>query len=91
MRLRRYGDSRAITTGAFGRWLGRNRVAVEVLIGVAAAAVILAVRPIGTGRIVLTAVAALVLLVLVELVQRPPSADGPTDPAPTPADDSVAA
>jgi hypothetical protein len=82
VRLRRYGDSRAITTGAFGRWLGRNRVAVEVLIGVAAAAVILAVRPIGTGRIVLTAVVALVLLVLVELLQRPPAS--------APADDSVA-
>ncbi|MBF4573049.1 hypothetical protein ITJ64_11020 [Herbiconiux sp. VKM Ac-1786] len=86
VRLRRYGDSRAITTGAFGRWLGRNRVAVEVLIGVAAAAVILAVRPIGTGRIVLTAVVALVLLVLVELLQRPPTSGAPTGPA----DDSVA-
>ncbi|NYD70872.1 hypothetical protein [Herbiconiux flava] len=82
-RLRSYGDGRAITTGAFGRWLGRNRVAVEVLIGVVAAAVILAVRPIGTGRIVLTAVVALVLLVVVELLQRPP--------APAPIDDAEAA
>ncbi|MCS5713656.1 hypothetical protein NVV95_03700 [Herbiconiux sp. CPCC 205716] len=72
-RLRRYGDSRAITTGAFGRWLGRNRVLVEVVIGVAAAAVILAVRPIGIGRIVLVAVIAMVLLVVVELLQRPPA------------------
>jgi hypothetical protein len=70
-KLRAIGDARGISTGAFGRVLGRQRVLIQVLIGVAAAAFILFVRPLSTGQIIWTAVIAVVLLLLVELLQRP--------------------
>ncbi len=70
-RLRRVGDRRGISTGAFGRFLGRQRVLVQVLIGVIAAAIIVFVRPLSTGQIVWTAVAAVLLLLVVEVLQRP--------------------
>ncbi len=70
-RLRAAGDERGISTGAFGRVLGKQRVLIEALIGVAAAALILFVRPLSTGQIIWTAVVAVVLLLLVEVLQRP--------------------
>lgn len=71
-RLRRYGDTRGITTGAIGRRLGRQRRLVEVLIALIGAALILFVRPITIGGVVGTAVTVVLLLLLVELLQRPP-------------------
>jgi hypothetical protein len=70
-KLRAVGDARGISTGAFGRVLGKQRVLIQVLIGVAAAALILFVRPLSTGQIIWTAVIAVVLLLLVEVLQRP--------------------
>jgi hypothetical protein len=78
-RLRSFGDTRGISTGSFGVLLGRFRLAVEVLIGVAAAAFVLLVRPLSTGQTIGTAVVAIVLILLVELLQRP--APGSPDPA----------
>ena len=52
---------------------------MEVLIGVAAAAFVLLVRPLSTGQTIGTAVVAIVLILLVELLQRP--APGSPDPA----------
>lgn len=71
-RLRRVGDSRGISTGSFGRRLGRHRVLVQVLIGLGAAAIILLIRPLSTGQIIWTAVVAVLVLLIVELLQRPP-------------------
>lgn len=71
-RLRRVGDARGISTGSFGRLLGRQRVLIQVLIGLGAAAIILFIRPLSTGQIIWTAVVAVVLLLVVELLQRPP-------------------
>ncbi|MGD8169924.1 hypothetical protein ACEXOS_022145 [Herbiconiux sp. P16] len=70
-KLRAVGDARGISTGAFGRVLGKQRVLIQVLIGVAAAAFILFLRPLSTGQIIWTAVIAVILLLLVELLQRP--------------------
>lgn len=70
-RLRRIGDDRGISTGRFGVRLGRYRIIVQILVGVAAAALILFVRPLSTGQIVWTAVVAVVILLLVELLKRP--------------------
>jgi len=71
VRLRRIGDARGISTGRFGTGLARYRVLVQVLVGVAAAAIILFVRPLSTGQIIWTAVVAVIVLLLVELLQRP--------------------
>jgi hypothetical protein len=70
-RLRRAGDARGITTGAAGRVLERQRVLVRAVIAVGAASIVLFVRPIGTAQIVWTAVVAVLLLVVVELLRRP--------------------
>jgi hypothetical protein len=78
-RLRAYGDSRGISTGSFGAFLGRYRLFVEVLVGAAAAAFILLVRPLSTGQTITTALVAIVLILVVELLQRP-AADDPIEP-----------
>ncbi|WP_066043228.1 hypothetical protein [Herbiconiux solani] len=70
-RLRRLGDARGVTTGAFGRFLGRQRTLVEAAIAVLAALFVLLVRPITVGQTVWTAVIAVVLILLVEILQRP--------------------
>lgn len=74
-RLRRAGDERGIGTGRFGARLAKYRIVVQVLVGVGAAAVILFVRPLSTGQIIWTAVVAVVVLLLVELLQRPAPVD----------------
>ncbi|WP_440710820.1 hypothetical protein [Herbiconiux sp. YIM B11900] len=71
-RLRRAGDRRGISTGSFGRFLGRQRVLTQVLIGLGAAALIVFIRPLSTAQIIWTAVVALLLLLVVEVLQRPP-------------------
>lgn len=82
-RLRRIGDERGISTGSFGLFLGRYRVVVQVVVGLGAAAIILFVRPLSTGQIIWTAVVAVLLLLLVELLQRP-APPAPEPPAPEP-------
>ncbi|SFR72500.1 hypothetical protein SAMN05428970_1372 [Agromyces sp. CF514] len=62
---------RGLTTGAFGAWLGRQRVLVFSVIALGAVAVILFSRPISTALVVWTIIIALLLVALVELLQRP--------------------
>ncbi|PJJ61882.1 hypothetical protein [Compostimonas suwonensis] len=69
--LRRLGDSRGLGTGRFGRWLYTQRTLVTVVIAVGASAIILFVRPLTVGLIVWTAVIALLLVALREILQRP--------------------
>ncbi|GAA1510370.1 hypothetical protein BJ978_000103 [Agromyces terreus] len=71
--VRRSAAERGLTTGSFGAWLGRQRGVVFGVIMLAAVAVILFVRPISTGLVVWTLVIALVLIAIVELLQRPPA------------------
>lgn len=68
---RRFGDRFNLSTGPVGRWLDRQRVLLRVLIALGAAAIILFVRPISSGLIIWTAVLALVLVLIVELLRRP--------------------
>jgi hypothetical protein len=84
-RLRRIGDERGISTGAFGRVLARQRVVIQVLVGLAGAAVILFVRPLSIGQIIGTAVVVVVLLLVVEVLQRPSNETGPGGDAGAPA------
>ncbi|MEL4320638.1 hypothetical protein WJX64_16610 [Leifsonia sp. YIM 134122] len=69
--VRAAGAKRGVTTGRFGEWLYRQRVVVRVAIAVIAAAVVLFVRPLSPALIIWTAVIAIVLLGISELLQRP--------------------
>ncbi|KQM82810.1 hypothetical protein [Agromyces sp. Leaf222] len=69
--VRRAAAARGLTTGSFGAWLGRQRVLVFSLITLGAVAVILFTRPITVSLVVWTIVVALLLVALVELLQRP--------------------
>jgi len=69
--VRRSAAERGLTTGSFGAWLGRQRVLVFALITLGAVAVILFTRPITVSLVVWTIVVALLLIALVELLQRP--------------------
>ncbi|MFF2370980.1 hypothetical protein [Agromyces sp. NPDC058110] len=69
--LRRSAAERGLTTGAFGAWLGRQRVLVFSLIALGGVAVILFSRPITTSLVVWTIVVVLLLVLIVELLQRP--------------------
>jgi hypothetical protein len=71
--VRRAAAERGLTTGSFGAWLGRQRAVVFGVIMLAAVALILFVRPVSTGLVVWTLVIALVLIAIVELLQRPPA------------------
>ncbi|MGI9822579.1 hypothetical protein [Agromyces sp. Marseille-Q5079] len=70
--VRHSAARRGLTTGSFGAWLGRQRAVVFSIIMLGAVAVILFVRPVSTGLVVWTIVIALVLVAIVELLQRPP-------------------
>jgi hypothetical protein len=69
--LRRAGDERGITTGAVGVWIGTHITVIRAGLAVAAAAVLLVVRPLTASVIIWTAVVALLLLLAVLLVSRP--------------------
>ncbi|WP_147309125.1 hypothetical protein [Agromyces sp. PvR057] len=71
--VRRSAAARGLTTGSFGAWLGRQRTVVFSVIMLGAVAVILFVRPVSTGLVVWTIVIALILVAIVELLQRPPA------------------
>ncbi|WP_157415246.1 hypothetical protein [Agromyces allii] len=69
--VRRSAAARGLTTGSFGAWLGRYRGVVFAVIALGAVAVILFTRPISLGLVVWTIVIALLLVALVEMLQRP--------------------
>jgi hypothetical protein len=62
--------ARGLDTGAFGSWLGRNRVLVRTLIAVLAVLWLFAMRPLSIGDIVLVLVVALLVGWIFELLQR---------------------
>lgn len=72
-RLRVAAEDAGVTTGRFGEVLYRSRRLAHVLIGLGAAAVAIFWRPLPVSVIIWTAVLALVLVLLVELLQRPPA------------------
>jgi len=73
--IRSSAERRGGTTGTFGVWLYSVRRFARVAVALVAAAVVLFVRPLSPGVIIGTAVTALVAILLIELLQRPP-ADG---------------
>lgn len=77
--LRTWAEGHGITTGAVGEWMYRQRMFLRIAIGLIAAIIILVSRPLSVSVIVWTAVIALIVLVLEELAQRPPSVVVPLD------------
>ena len=72
-RLRLAAADAGVTTGRFGDFLYHYRRLAHVLIGLAAAAVAIFWRPLTPPVIIWTAVLALLAVLLVELLQRPPT------------------
>jgi hypothetical protein len=83
--VRRSAAAHGVTTGAFGTWLDRWRGGAYALIVVVASAVVLFTRPITVGLVVWTVVLALLALVLVELLRRPPGSPAAREAAIEPA------
>ena len=70
-RLRGSAERHGVTTGRTGEWLYEQRVLLRVLIGAVAAIVVLFVRPLTPGLVIWTLVLAVIVLWILELVQRP--------------------
>jgi len=64
-------ESRGVSTGVAGEWLYQQRVLLRTAVGVIASAVVIFARPLSIGLIVWTAVVALLVIAILELVQRP--------------------
>lgn len=62
-------DQQGLSTGAFGRWLGSHRGWVGAAVGVVAAGVLLLNRPWSIGQLVWTAVVALLVVALAQLLE----------------------
>ena len=87
-RLRDYGDTRGVSTGPVGEWLGRYRTVVRVAVVAVAALVLLLAGSPTPALVIGTALVAGVVIVLLELLARPPRPDA-APPADVP--DAVAA
>lgn len=66
---RRQLAERGLDTGGFGRWLGRNRILVRILIAVVAVLWLFALRPLGFGDVVLVVVTSLIAGFMLEFLQ----------------------
>lgn len=69
---RRQLAARGLHTGAFGTWLGRQRVLVRSLVAVLAVLWLFALRPLSVGDVVLVLVVAFGAAWILELLQRRP-------------------
>jgi hypothetical protein len=75
--LRRAASGHGLSTGRVGSWVTAQRRVLYVLVAIGAAAAILLLRPLTVSVVVTTAVAAMVALVLISLVERPAESRGP--------------
>lgn len=72
-RIRAAAEVRGATTGKFGSWVYRARRYLRIAVALVAAAVVLLVRPLTPAIILWTAFGALVVILLIEILQRPPA------------------
>jgi hypothetical protein len=70
--MRAAADRHGISTGRTGEWMYSQRTLIRAAIAVIAAAIVLFMRPITTPLVVWTLVIAVAVLVVFELLQRPP-------------------
>jgi hypothetical protein len=81
---RRGAERHGITTGRAGVWMYRQRVLLRVIVGLIAAAIVVFLRPLTPPVIVWTAVVAVVVIAVLELLSRPPmEADAEADAVPS--------
>ncbi|QDZ14877.1 hypothetical protein [Humibacter ginsenosidimutans] len=81
--VRRGAERHGITTGRVGEWMYAQRILLRVIVGLAAAAVVVFLRPLTPPVIIWTAVIAVLVIAVLELVSRPPAVDASTqEPAP---------
>ncbi|MBO0594352.1 hypothetical protein I2485_07205 [Nesterenkonia sp. E16_7] len=73
--LRAAAENAGVTTGRFGAFLHRARRSIRIGITVIGAAVVLLLRPLTPEVILWTVCGALLAIVLLELLQRPPSVE----------------
>ncbi len=69
--VRNSAEKHGITTGAVGQWIYRQRVLLHTLIALIAAALVLFVRPLTVGLVVWTLVISVIVIVILEFIQRP--------------------
>ncbi|WP_043441074.1 hypothetical protein [Arthrobacter sp. L77] len=74
-RVRAAAEGNGATTGRFGAFLYRARRYIRIAIAVVGAAIVLFVRPLTPGVTLWTAFGALIAILLLELLQRPPAVD----------------
>lgn len=72
-RVRASAQQSGVNTGGFGRWLFRTKRYLRITVAVLAAVIVLFVRPLTPAVIIWTAVLALLMILLIELLQRPTS------------------
>ncbi|TFD44323.1 hypothetical protein E3T33_09170 [Cryobacterium sp. TMT1-2-1] len=75
-RIRASMESSGVSTGPFGEWLHRASRYVRIAVALAAGAVALFVRPLTPAIILWTAVLALIVILLLEVLRRPPVEPG---------------
>jgi hypothetical protein len=91
--LRRWAEGRGVSTGRVGEWLYAQRLLTRIIVGVGFAVAIILLRPLTVGTIIAAAAIALGVVVLLTLVERPPTGvrapiahgagRGPSRPLPT--------
>lgn len=69
--LRDAAEKRGLTTGRVGEWLYRQKVLLRVAVAVIASVIVLLVRPLTPGLIIWTLVVSVIVLWLLEVLQRP--------------------
>ncbi|MGO1336785.1 MAG: hypothetical protein ACTMIZ_16950, partial [Cellulosimicrobium funkei] len=80
--VRGWGEGRGVSTGPVGDWLGRHKAFVRVVVVAAAALVLLLAGTLTPGLVVGVALVAGLVLVVVEILARPPVAVAPPGPGP---------
>ena len=65
------GEEHGLSTGRFGEYVDRARLAIRVAVALVAAAIILFVRPLNPAIIIWTLVIALLVVVVARLLERP--------------------
>ncbi|MHA7985602.1 hypothetical protein ACX9R5_07310 [Rathayibacter sp. CAU 1779] len=78
---RRGAEKHGITTGKVGTWMYQQRVLLRVIVGLVAAAVVVFLRPLTPPVIIWTAVIAVLVIAVLELLSRPPVEESETDAA----------
>jgi hypothetical protein len=73
--LRHAVERRGLSSGRFGAWLYSRRALLRAAIIVAGAAVVLLVRPLSPALVLWTLALSLLVVLVLEVVERPPSSD----------------